>query len=170
MSLPPLRIPLLLAAVFLAGCDAFGSDDSFVPGEVIASVRHIEPAFAEAYAREHGIDVEKFAFPSVYLVQTVARTGNPEDYLAALMADPLVETARAWRGDGVEIVMRRAAEEEYARALVASQGGLDVVNVSRGQDLILFGVPKGDENRWVRRLSGEVFVIRAERNQRGSLR
>ena len=170
MSLPPLRIPLLLAAVFLAGCDAFGSDDSFVPGEVIASVRHIEPAFAEAYAREHGIDVKKFAFPSVYLVQTVARTGNPEDYLAALMADPLVETARAWRGNGVEIVMRRAAEEEYARALVASQGGLDVVNVSRGQDLILFGVPKGDENRWVRRLSGEVFVIRAERNQSGSLR
>ena len=170
MSVSVVRAAFLLAALSLAGCDAFGSDDSFIPGEVVASVRHIEPSFAEAYAREHGISVERVFFPPVYLVQTVARTGSPEDYLVALMADPLVDTVRVWRGDGVEIVVRREAEDEYARALVAAQGGLDVVNVSRGQDLVLFGVPEGHENKWVRRLSGEVFVVHAERNQMVSLR
>ncbi len=75
-----------------------------------------------------------------------------------------------WRGNGIEILVKRAADERYVRALVASQGGLDVVNVSRGQDLVLFGVPEGRENKWVRRLTGEVFVVHAERNQMGSPR
>ncbi|PAP74678.1 hypothetical protein [Rubrivirga marina] len=162
-SVPALA--LLLAPALLAGCDAFESDDPFIPGEVVASVRYVEPAFLEAYAREHSIEVEQVALPPVYLVQTVVRSGAPEDYLAALSADPLVDTARVWRGDGVEVVVRRAADEEHVRALIAAQGGLDVVNVYRGQDLVVFGVPEGREERWVSRLEDEVFVVHAERNQ-----
>ena len=158
-------LALLLAPALLAGCDVFGPDDSFIPGEVVASVRYVEPAFLEAYAREHDIEVEQVAFPPVYLVQAVVRSGAPEDYLAALSADPLVDTARVWRGDGVEVVVQRAADEPYARALIAAQGGLDVVNVYRGQDLVVFGVPEGREERWVGRLEREVFVVHAERNQ-----
>ena len=166
-SAPAMRPALLfaLASVSLASCDALGSDDSYIPGEVVASVRYVEPAFLGAYAREHGITVEQVAFPPVYLVQTVARSGAPEDYLAALSADPLVDTARVWRGDGVEVVFRRAAEEAYARSVVEAQGGLDVVHVYRGQDLVTFGVPRGQEGRWVGRLEREVFVVHAERNQ-----
>lgn len=162
---PAPLLALLLATALLAGCDAFGSDDSFIPGEVVASVRYVEPAFVEAYAREHEIAVERVAFPEVYLVQTVVRTGVPEDYLSALSADPLVDTARVWRGDGVEVVVQRAADGPYVRALIAAQDGLDVVNVYRGPDLVVFGVPEGREERWVSRLEREVFVVHAERNQ-----
>ena len=163
-------LSLLLATTLLAACDALGSDAAFIPGEIVAAVRYVEPAFVEAYAREHRITVETVAFPEVYLIQTVVHAGALEDYLDALSADPLVDTVRVWRGDGVEIVIRRAAEESYVRALVEAQGGLDVVNVSRGQDLVVFGVPEGDEGRWVSRLEREVFVIHAERNQQVSLR
>lgn len=164
-SLATAHAAFLSAVVLLAGCDAFGSEDPFIPGEVVASVRYVEPAFVEAYAREGGITVNRVAFPEVYLVQTVVRSGAPEDYLTALSADPLVDTARVWRGDGVEVLVRRAADEEYVRALIAAQGGLDVVNVYRGQDLVVFGVPEGREERWVGRLEREVFVVHAERNQ-----
>ena len=168
---PPVRVMLLLPlAALLAGCDAAGSNDSFIPGEVLASVRGVEPEAVRAYARERAITVERIAFPPVYLVQTVVRTGVPEDYLAALTADPLVDTVRVWRGDGVEAVLRREADDDYARALVAAQGGLDVVGVFRGQDLVTFGVPVGSEEAWVRRLEREAFVVLAERNQLVSVR
>ncbi len=170
MRLSAIIVAFLLTVTCLGGCDSFGSDDSFIPGEVAASVQHVKPAFIEAYAEEHEIAVKSVFFPSVYLVQTVVRTGAAEDYLAALTADPLVDTARIWKGEGVEIVVQRAADDDYVQTLVASQGGLDVVNVFRGQDLVLFGVPKGQESKWVRRLIKEVFVVTAEQNQMVSVR
>ena len=168
-----MRTPLLVTLALtlaLAGCDATAPGDSFIPGEVVARVRYVEPAFVEAYARRHEISVKQTAFQPTFLVQTVVRSGAPGDYLAALSDDPLVDTVRTWRGDGVEVLFRRAADEAYVRELVGAQGGLDIVNLNEPFDLVTFAVPRGQEKRWVARLGQEVFVVHAEQNQTVSLR
>lgn len=164
-----MRFWLAATLIFIAataGCDGVGSEEGYIPGEVIAAFKNVEPTFVEEYARERGITVRRTYFPPVYLVRASVRSGSAEGYLAALATDPLVDTARVWMGDQIEVVFRRAADEAYARALVAAQGGLTFGDLIRSDDLVLFAVPAGQEGRWVRRLKQEAFVLYAERNQR----
>ncbi len=170
MSRAGLLIVCILSANLVVGCDIIVPDDSFLPGLVEASVRNVEPEFIHGYARAYGIEVGQIYFPSTYLVQIVAHNGAPQDYVAALSSDPLVDTVRVSRSDELEIVVRRVADESYIRGLIETQGGLEISYIYRGQDAVLFGVPYGKENQWVRRLKREKFVVSAERSQLVSVR
>jgi len=161
---------LLLAVIilfFITGCGLLDSkDDNYIAGEVIASVDdHITVGFIKEYARIKKIGIRDAHFPKTYLVRVGVDAGDIDDHVEALRVYDFVESLNIWGNHEIRLRVAVSATEEEVRSMISGRSGLSFKRAIRFQNLVVFEVAPGSEDRWVRRLSRESWVKHAERNQ-----
>lgn len=162
----------VITLILIAGCGLLDSkDDNYIAGEVITSVDdHITSDFVKDYARKKKIGIRDVHFPETYLVRIGVDAGDIDDHVEALRVYDFVESLNIWGNHEIRLRVAVSATEEEVRSMISGRSGLSFKRAIRFQNLVVFEVAPGSEDRWVRRLSRESWVKHAERNQTGAPR
>lgn len=157
----------VIILILFAGCGLLDSkDDNYISGEVIASVDdHVTAGFVKDYARKKKIGIRDAHFQETYLVRVGVEAGDIDDHVEALHAYDFIESLNIWGNHEIRLRVAVSATEEEVRSMISGHSGLSFKRAIRFQNLVVFEVAPGSEDRWVRRLSRESWVKHAERNQ-----
>jgi len=157
----------ILALFLMTGCGLLdNNDDNYITGEVVASVEdHVTESFVIEFTRLKKIGIRDVYFPSTYLVRVGVEAGDIDEHVAVLSAFDIVESLNVWGDHEIRLNVVVTATEEEVRSIISNRSGLSFNRAIRFQNLVVFEVAPGSEDRWVRKLSRETWVKHAERNQ-----
>ncbi len=169
-----MSVKMFVAAVFLliAGCGLLDANDGhFIPGEVVVSVKQeVSESFVRYYVARRGLCVKDLYFPEMFLVQVAVEDGDIDEHAQALESSRIVHSLHIRYPSEIRLNIRVEATEDDVKTLLSERRGLRYGHVTWFQKLVTVRVPKGKENRWIRRFGREPWVRSAERNQMASIR